>query len=167
DPQRSATTKGRIFDYTDRGGKFLFNLLASLLFVHNQPARWTLVCLADDQFSRLRIIGLFNQTPDLSSRITEARERTEIFRIAQGQRWTLKDFGPADIGSSSCRLRSIEPDFRMRTIAERLVFCATHPAETILLPCLNGFPFLPVPRNAFLVGRDYLDGERYIPRNDV
>src|SRR2546427_4018565 len=51
-PQRPAATEGRIFDYADRGWKFLFNLLASFLVEHHQPTCRTMVCLADDQLSR-------------------------------------------------------------------------------------------------------------------
>src|SRR6266581_1610475 len=41
--------------------------------------------------SRLRIISLFNQSPDLPSRITESRERAAILCIAQDERSLLRD----------------------------------------------------------------------------
>jgi hypothetical protein len=75
-PQWSGAAQRWVFNHTNRRRELLFDYLSRLLVLYDQPPCWTVVSFTYDQLSGLWVIRLFDQTPNLSSRITESGEGT-------------------------------------------------------------------------------------------
>jgi hypothetical protein len=66
--------------------------------------------LAYDELANFRIVGLFHQSPDLASRITEPSERAQVLGITQRHLWAVKHLSLSRVRLPGRSLSSVETD---------------------------------------------------------
>ena len=134
----------------------MFNLLSFLFVAYHQPVCRAVICLPDDQFSSIRVVCLFDKNPYFARWIAKARKGTEILHVTQNQCRPVKFFGVPSIWCTVRRLSSFESNFIVCPIAEGFVLRTSAPTERIFRFSVESLAAYPIPRKAFLVGRDGL-----------